>query len=279
MPTAIATAVAWMRRRAENIVAGLLGLMFVAFIIQIVFRYFFNFPVGWTSELSVVTWLYMVLIGSAFWLKETEEVRFDIISARLGPKGRRAIGLVVAISAVILFGMSYALQRGDNVRVDVFYADFGPRSKFVVDIVSGLLTLLLALAFPLAYGGWDLLRQRKLNLMASIGVVSTLLTGGIGLLALDAQWLAVKEAAVPGAIGLAVLISARTRYPLVRVLVFNPALFDVDAVHTALRLRGNEAEFERRLRAGTVMLAGTFLFSAVANYLLASRVVIRTGLS
>ena len=106
MPTAIATAVAWMRRRAENIVAGLLGLMFVAFIIQIVFRYFFNFPIGWTSELSVVTWLYMVLIGSAFWLKETEEVRFDIISARLGPKGRRVIGLVVAIAAVILFGMA-----------------------------------------------------------------------------------------------------------------------------------------------------------------------------
>ena len=106
MPTTIATAVAWMRRRAENIVAGLLGVMFVAFIIQIVFRYFFNFPIGWTSELSVVTWLYMVLIGSAFWLKETEEVRFDLISARLGPKGRRAIGLVVAISAVILFGMA-----------------------------------------------------------------------------------------------------------------------------------------------------------------------------
>ena len=58
--------------------------------------------------------------------------------------------------------------------------------------------LLLALAFPLGYGGWQLLRQRKLNLMASIGVVSTLLTGGIGLLALDPQWLAVEEAAVNG---------------------------------------------------------------------------------
>ena len=46
--------------------------------------------------------------------------------------------------------------------------------------------LLLALAFPLAWGGWGLWRERKLNLMASIGVVSTLLTGGIGLLALDA---------------------------------------------------------------------------------------------
>jgi hypothetical protein len=133
--------------------------------------------------------------------------------------------------------------------------------------------LLLALAFPLVYGGWDLLRERKLNLMASIGVVSTLLTGGIGLLALDPQWLAVKEAAVPGAIGLAVLISARTRYPLVRVLVFNRAIFDVDRVQQALRARGTEAAFDNRLQAGTVLLAGTFLFSSVANYLLARWVV------
>lgn len=133
--------------------------------------------------------------------------------------------------------------------------------------------LMLALAFPLGYGALVALRQRKLSLMASIGVVSTLLTGGIGLLALDAQWLAVKEAAVPGLIGLAVLISARTRYPLVRVLVFNRALFDVDKVQQALRSRGTEAAFENRLLAGTVMLAGTFLFSSVMNYLLARWVV------
>ena len=133
--------------------------------------------------------------------------------------------------------------------------------------------LLLALAFPLGYGGWRLLRERKLNLMASIGVVSTLLTGGIGLLALDAQWLAVKEAAIPGAIGLAVLVSARMRHPLVRLLVFNRTLFDVDRVQQALRSRGTEAAFERRLHTGTLLLAGTFVFSSVANYLLARWVV------
>ncbi len=76
-----------MRRRAENVVAGLLGIMFVAFIVQIVFRYFFNFPIGWSSELSVIIWLYMVLLGSAFWLKESEEIRFDLISGALGPAG------------------------------------------------------------------------------------------------------------------------------------------------------------------------------------------------
>ena len=128
------SAVGWIRRRAENIVAALLGIMFIAFIVQIVFRYFFNFPIGWTSELSVITWLYMVLIGSAFWLKETEEVRFDLLSANLGPRGRRVLGIVVAIVAIVLFGMalpatvSYvAFMKVESssylkIRLDILYA-------------------------------------------------------------------------------------------------------------------------------------------------------------
>ena len=106
MSSAVSNAVGWMRRRAENVVAGLLGLMFVCFIIQIVFRYFFNFPIGWTSELSVITWLYIALLGSAFWLKESEEIRFDLISGALPPLGKRIIGLIVAVITVILFAMA-----------------------------------------------------------------------------------------------------------------------------------------------------------------------------
>ena len=102
----VKSAVDWMRHRAENIIAGMLGIMFVAFLVQIVFRYFFNFPIGWTSELSVIAWLYMTLLGSAFWLKESDEIRFDLISGRLGPRGRRVVTLVVAIATVMLFGMA-----------------------------------------------------------------------------------------------------------------------------------------------------------------------------
>ena len=98
--------VGWIRRRAENLVAGLLGIMFLAFIVQIVFRYVFNFPIGWSSELSVVIWLYMTLLGSAFWLKENEEIRFDLVSGSLGPLGKRVLGLIVAVAAVTLFGMA-----------------------------------------------------------------------------------------------------------------------------------------------------------------------------
>ena len=141
------------------------------------------------------------------------------------------------------------------------------------DRLGSLRALLLALAFPLAWGLWDGYKRRKLNWLSVLGVVSTLLTGGIGLLALDAQWLAVKEAAVPSLIGLVILGSAWTQSPLIRLLVFNATLFDVDRVHKALEERHNTAAFEQRLRAGTIMLAGTFFFSAVANYILARWVV------
>ena len=97
---------AWLRRRAENILAALLGVMFVAFMVQIVFRYFFNFPTGWTSELSVITWLWMVLWGSAFVLKESEEIRFDLIYSSVGSRTRRAMGTVFGLSIVFLYCIS-----------------------------------------------------------------------------------------------------------------------------------------------------------------------------
>lgn len=133
--------------------------------------------------------------------------------------------------------------------------------------------LLIALAFPFGWGVFDLVRKRKLNFIAVLGVVSTLLTGGIGVLRLDPQWLAVKEAAVPGLIGLAVLISARTRWPLIRMLVYNDKVLDVAKVDAQLAARGNTAAFESRLRNGTMLLAGTFFFSSFMNYVLARWIV------
>jgi hypothetical protein len=128
--------------------------------------------------------------------------------------------------------------------------------------------LVVALAFPLGWGLWEGWRRRKLNWLAVLGVVSTLLTGGIGLLALDPKWLAVKEAGVPTLIGLVIFGSAWTRSPLIRLLVFNASIFDVERVQKALVDKNNVAAFDQRLRMGTILLAGTFFFSAVANYFL-----------
>jgi C4-dicarboxylate transporter, DctQ subunit len=97
---------AWLRRRAENIAAAMLAVMFAAFVVQIVFRYFLNFPIGWTSELTVVMWLWLVLWGAAFVLREDEEIRFDLLSAAAGRRTRIVMGIIAGVAVVVLYGAS-----------------------------------------------------------------------------------------------------------------------------------------------------------------------------
>ena len=98
---------AWLRRRAEDVAVAMLAVMFAAFLIQIVFRYFFNFPVGWTSELTVVMWLWLVLWGAAFVVKEREEVRFDLLYGAVGRRGRIAMSIVAALALLVLYGAAF----------------------------------------------------------------------------------------------------------------------------------------------------------------------------
>lgn len=133
--------------------------------------------------------------------------------------------------------------------------------------------LVIGLAFPLGWGLFELVRYGKKNFIALLGIISVALTGGIGLLELDAGWLAIKEAAVPAIIGLAVLISTRTRYPLVRTLLYNPNVLNVEKIHQTLEQKGKVAEFEGRLLNASYFFAGTFLFSSIMNYVLARWIV------
>ena len=133
--------------------------------------------------------------------------------------------------------------------------------------------LLLALAFPLGWGLLELIRYRKFNWIALLGLVSVLLTGGIGLLQLDSGWLAIKEAAIPGIIGIAVLASTRTRYPLIRTLLYNPKVINVEKVHQQLERNGQVSHFETRLLRATYWLSGTFFFSSFMNFVLAKWLV------
>ena len=95
-----------LRRGAEHVLAGLLAVMFAAFTIQIIFRYCFNLPTGWTTELTVVTWLWMVLWGAAFVVKESEEIRIDLVTSLVGRRGRLVMAAVSGVALVVLYGAS-----------------------------------------------------------------------------------------------------------------------------------------------------------------------------
>ena len=93
-------------RFAEFVLAMLLLAMFVAFVVQIAFRYLFDFPIGWTSEITVITWLWLVLWGAAFVVTEAEEIRFDLIYSAVGPSPRRVMAIVTAVTLFAIYGMS-----------------------------------------------------------------------------------------------------------------------------------------------------------------------------
>jgi hypothetical protein len=133
--------------------------------------------------------------------------------------------------------------------------------------------LITALAFPLIWGLYELIRFNIKNYIALLGLISVLLTGSIGLLQLDTQWLAVKEAAIPGLLGIVVLVSARMGYPLIKTLLYNPKVLDTARISRILCERGFDKLFEVRLLNATYMLSGTFFFSALMNYLLATWIV------
>ncbi len=146
--------------------------------------------------------------------------------------------------------------------------------KFSGDDDLGATTaLVVALTFPFGWGLFELLKYRKFNFIALLGLVGVLLTGGIGLLQLDNQWLAIKEAAIPGIIGIAVLVSTQTRYPLIRTLVYNPRVLNVEKISQRLEQSGQTQVFEARLLKATYLLSATFFFSSAMNYILAKWIV------
>jgi intracellular septation protein A len=123
------------------------------------------------------------------------------------------IGLNVIIPAVIMTKMS------------------GP------DRLGSTWSLVIALLFPLTYGLYDYIDRRKLNFFSGLGLFSVLMTGGIGLFQLNRSWMVAKETAIPLIMGLVVLFSERTKFPLVQM--FFKQMMDLEKIKNAFSERAS----------------------------------------
>ncbi|MDG1694527.1 MAG: MFS transporter [Porticoccaceae bacterium] len=137
------------------------------------------------------------------------------------------------------------------------------------DYLGIKLAIIVALAFPLIYGLHDFITRGKLNFFSGLGVVSVSLTGGISLLEMDAIYIAIKEASIPGVLGVATLLSLKTSQPLIHTLLLNDKVFDVSRINQALDSHNRQSEFDQLLINASWILAGSFFLSSLLNYLLA----------
>lgn len=134
--------------------------------------------------------------------------------------------------------------------------------------------LLIALAFPIGYGLRDFFQSGKFNFLSALGVVSVLLTGGISLLHLPIRYFAIKEAAIPGLLGLATLISMKTRFPLVRTFLYNDKVLKIEVIDNALNERHTRTLFDRTLNIASFLIAGSFFLSSLLNFVLAKMIIV-----
>jgi len=96
----------WLQKRAEDVSVLLLLAMFIVFMLQIVSRYVLDLPIGWTHEVSVMLWIWLVLFGASFVVRDSEEMRFDLVYASVRDRTRRLMAFATAGALVILFSLS-----------------------------------------------------------------------------------------------------------------------------------------------------------------------------
>jgi intracellular septation protein A len=135
-------------------------------------------------------------------------------------------------------------------------------------------SIVAALIFPIGFGIWDLKQTAKINPFSVLGIVSVFLTGGISLLELPAEYIAIKEATIPAIIGLAVLFTQRTSKPLLKVFVLSEQIINWQNLNQSLANSGNSKLFEKKMAISSYIVAGSFFLSAALNYILAKVILV-----
>ncbi|MEI8027226.1 MAG: VC0807 family protein [Pseudomonadota bacterium] len=129
--------------------------------------------------------------------------------------------------------------------------------------------LALAIALPIGYFAWDYYTRRETSLMSLLGFASVLASGALGMFRATGIWFAVKEALLPSVLGIATLMSLSWRKPLINAFIYSDMIFHKDRIEQALQEKGTGKSFLDLLKAVNLIVAASFVLSAVLNFSLA----------
>lgn len=138
-----------------------------------------------------------------------------------------------------------------------------------------LIALGIALSLPIGYGLYDYLWFKRKNWISLLGFINVAFTGGLAVMKTDGFWFAIKEASFPFIIGVAVLVSAFTSKPLIRLLIWNEAILKTELINQKVKERGSEKDLFKLFKRGTLLFAISFFISSALNLVLALRIFIQ----
>jgi C4-dicarboxylate transporter, DctQ subunit len=120
-----------LRHGANGVAAAMLAAMFFVFLLQITSRYFLNAPLGWTVEVCLTLWLWIVFWGAAFCLRPSDHIRFDILYLSVSRPTQRIFSAICAAAIVVAFVAAflptwdyvsfYKIKRSATLRIPLNY--------------------------------------------------------------------------------------------------------------------------------------------------------------
>ena len=93
-------------RFAEGVLVVMMGIMFATFIGQVVFRYVLNLPLAWSDEICNFIWLWGILWGASFVMRNHEDIRFDMLYNMMPRHLQRGLTMVSGSLIVLLLTLS-----------------------------------------------------------------------------------------------------------------------------------------------------------------------------
>ena len=143
------------------------------------------------------------------------------------------------------------------------------------DRLGPMWAFVLALAFPISHAVRSRVLGKEFSPLTALGLISVLLTGGVGLMELDARWFALKEALIPLVMAVFTLFSRHTRWPVVETMFYR--IIDADRVRQELSVTSSPGLLDEHMNRVTWLFIGSFFYSATASYALAIYMVTSPG--
>ena len=146
----------------------------------------------------------------------------------------------------------------------------------LLGLEGNVLILLFALSFPTLYFLNDFRINSRANFISILGFVNVLLTGLIGIFGekygISRDWFIIKESMIPLIIGFITLLSMKSKTPLVKTLVYNETVFNIEKIKKHLS-KEKISEFNNVFKISTYLISASFFLSAIIQFFLASYIV------
>ncbi len=81
----------------------LLGVLFVIIVVNVISRYFLNYPIPWSDELVAYLYVWSGFLAGAYIMGDDSHIRINILEDRFPPKMKLFTRLVLNLLTLIVF--------------------------------------------------------------------------------------------------------------------------------------------------------------------------------